>query len=117
MGAHATAAVLDVGERLLQEIGDVRVVQGVEDVAPAALANDEPEMAQHPQLVGDRGLLHLQRVGQLTDAAGAVDQAREDLDPAARRERLHDLGDLGGDRRRGGGGCGEMAATHSRKLA
>ena len=40
---------------LVEERSDVVVVKGVDNLAAGALADDEPELAQHAQLVGDRG--------------------------------------------------------------
>lgn len=55
----------------LEELRDMVVVEGVGDGASGPLAVDEPEAPQHPQLVGDRGLFHLDRFGELTDGGGA----------------------------------------------
>ena len=54
--------MLDVEDGLVEQVGDVRVVQGVDDPRPS-LADHEPEMAQHPQLVRDRRPLHPDRGG------------------------------------------------------
>jgi len=46
--------VLDVEDRLIEELGDVRVVEPVDDLLAPALPDHEPELAQRAQLVGDR---------------------------------------------------------------
>ena len=73
---------------------DVRVVERVDHVAAAPLADDEPEMTKHAQLMRDRRCLHPDRVGELVHRAGALAEPGEDAHAARRRERLHRLGHL-----------------------
>ncbi len=46
--------MLGVEDGLVEQRGDVVVVQRVDDLAPDALADDQPEVTQQAQLVGDR---------------------------------------------------------------
>ena len=48
---RAGVEVLDVAKRLIEQRGDVRVIQRVDHVAAGAAAEHEPEVAQDPQLV------------------------------------------------------------------
>ena len=59
--------MLDVRDDLLEQVGDVVVVELVDDLAAVALAGDEPEVAQQPQLVRDRRALHADRLRELVD--------------------------------------------------
>jgi GT2 family glycosyltransferase len=60
--------VLDVAEGLVEEFGDMVVVQGVDHTAPPAGAGDQAEGAQDPQLMGAGGLLHADGGGhRITD--------------------------------------------------
>ena len=45
--------MLDVEDGLVDQVGHVRVVERVHDHAPAALPDDEPQVAKQPKLVGD----------------------------------------------------------------
>jgi hypothetical protein len=51
--------VFSVGYGLGEQNPDVIVMQGINDVPALALADDEPELTQHPKLLGNGGLLHL----------------------------------------------------------
>jgi len=88
--------VLDVKDRLVKELGDVRVVQVVDDLLAATLTNDEPKMAQLPELVRDRRRFHADRVSELTNRARPFLQSPQDLHPARGRQNLHALGDKTG---------------------
>ena len=57
--------MLDVVQRLIEEVGDVRIVQRVDDTATAPFADDEPQVAEQAQLVGDRRSFHSDRLGEL----------------------------------------------------
>jgi|GEM_PF-7066669 len=98
--------------------GDRRTGGGVgwlvDDLLAAALADDETEMTQLSELVGDGGGLHADRVGELADRARPLLQPAEDLHTAGSREDLHALGDqtrgLGIERT--GVGCALDSMTH-----
>lgn len=59
--------MLHVKYRLVQERGDVFVVQAVEHLASAPLADHETHVTQHTQLVGYRGLRHPDRGDNVCD--------------------------------------------------
>ena len=59
-------------------------------------AFDQSEVAQQPELVGHRGLLHVYAVSQLAHGRRAAAQPAQDEQPAGRGQRLH----------RGGNGLG-----------
>ena len=88
------ADVLDVVQRLVQEVGNVRVMERVYDTAAAPLANDEPQVAEQAQLVGDCRSLHTDGLGERVHRARSLAQASEDTNAARRRQCLHRLGNL-----------------------
>jgi len=83
----------DVRDCLGEQHTDVVVVKGIDHVPALALADDEPEVAKHPKLLGDRGLFHPHGPCELADRARSRTQATQDSYPARRRQRLHRLGD------------------------
>ena len=85
--------MLGVRDGLGQQRADVVVVQRIDHLPAVALADDEAEVPEHPQLLGDRRLGHLELVGELADRARAGAEAAEDPHAARRRERLHRLRD------------------------
>ena len=85
--------VLGVRDGLAQQRTDVIIVQRVDHLPAIALADHEPEVAKHPELLRDRGLSHAEVAGEVADRTGAGPEAAEDPHPARRRERLHRLGD------------------------
>jgi hypothetical protein len=56
---------------------------------PVAFANDQPEMAKHAKLLGDRRLLHADLASKLSHRAGTRGEPAEDPNATRRRERLH----------------------------
>ena len=54
MFSDAQTQVVDVRRDLLQQLANVVVVEGVTDLAAVALTDNEPEVAQQPQLMRDR---------------------------------------------------------------
>lgn len=88
------AMMLGVRDGLVQERGDMIVMQRVDDLAPHPLPDHESEVAKHPQLVRDRGELHLDRLGKIADRGRGLTQTREDPHPTRRSQRLHRLRDL-----------------------
>ena len=83
-----------------QQRADVVVVERVDHLPAVALADDEPEVPKHPQLLGDRRLRHPEVAREIADRAGAGAKAAEDPHAARRRERLHRLRDRARRRRR-----------------
>lgn len=96
--------MLNVEDRLVEQLGDVRVVQGVEDVLALPLADHESQLTQRAQLMRDGRGFHLHGLRELTHGARPLLEATEDLHAARRREHLHPLGhrprELAVDRRR-----------------
>ncbi|EUA08928.1 hypothetical protein I553_9985 [Mycobacterium xenopi 4042] len=76
--ADAEAQMLDVVDRLVQQRGYVAVVEAVDDVAPAAVAGHQAEVAQQPKLVGHRGLFHADRRRQFGHRARRLPQPGQD---------------------------------------
>ena len=66
--------MLGVIDGLVEQHRDMAVERGVRHCPPGPLPGDQAEMTQHPQLVGDRGLLHPDIGGQLTDGRRALAQ-------------------------------------------
>ena len=62
----------------------MRVVKPVDHVASCAASQDESEVAQDPQLMGDGRLLHLDGERELADGARPLAQAPQDADAARR---------------------------------
>jgi hypothetical protein len=89
--------VLDMRDRLVEQMRDVVVVEVVDDAAAVATANDESEVPQEPELVRDGRSLHSHALGDLVDARRPGPQASEDLDPAGRGECLHGLREQAGE--------------------
>lgn len=54
--ADTEAQVLDVMDGLVEETGNVLVVEPVDDTAAVAPSTGQAQGAQQPELVGDRGL-------------------------------------------------------------
>lgn len=86
--------VLDVIDRLRDEIADMVVVQRIDDPVAVAPTGHETEMTQEPQLMRDRRLLQLHIPRQLGHRTRRLSQPRENPNPARRGESLHRLRDL-----------------------
>ena len=107
------ADVLDVPDGLFEQLADMVVVQVVDDAATVATADHEPEVAQHPQLVGHRRGLHAHRIRELADRARAGVQTAEDEHAARGGKGLHGLGDHRGEVRvEFGGGALVVSVGH-----
>ena len=89
--ARPETEVLGVRDRLGQQQAHVVVVQRVDHLAPLTLADDEPQVTEHAQLLGDGRLPHADGLGELADRTRAGRQPAEDPHPAGRRQRLHRL--------------------------
>jgi hypothetical protein len=81
--------MLNVEDCLVEQVGNVGVVQRVDNLSAAPLADNEAEMSQHPKLMRDRRLLHRDGRRELTDRAGRLPKPTENTDPARCRQRLH----------------------------
>ena len=97
-GACAEPQVLDVVDGLVEELGDVVVVEAVDDTTAVALPGDEAEGAQEAELVGDGGLFHADGGGEFGDRVRGVAQGGEDQQSGGGGQCLE-----GGGYRRGGG--------------
>lgn len=83
-------------DRLVEQVGDVRIVERVNHAPAVAHADNKSEVAQHTQLVRNGGSLHLNGFGELVHGAGSLTEPRQNPDTARGRERLHRLRDLPG---------------------
>ena len=79
---------------LVEQVGNVGVVQGVDDLSAAPLADNEAEMSQQTKLVRDRRLLHGDGRCEFTNRAGRLPKPTENADSARCRQRLHRVRDL-----------------------
>ena len=86
--------VLDVVDRLGDEVAHMIVMQRVNDPVAVAPPGDKAKVAQDPKLVRDCGRLELHTVGKIGDRARRLPQPRQDANPARSGKRLHRLGDL-----------------------
>ena len=104
--------MLDVGDRLVEQVRDVVVMQVVDDVTAVAPADDESEVAQDAELMGHRGRLHPYRLGQLADGLPAGAQPPQDSHPAGGRQRLHRVRHRRGEIRVEAFGVVPLAVAH-----
>ena len=81
-------------DRLVEQVGDVRIVERVNHAPAAARADNESEVAQHTQLVRNGRALHLNGIGELVHVASSLTQPRQNPDTTRGRKRLHRLRDL-----------------------
>lgn len=85
--------MLDVCDRLIEQLADVLVVQRIDDLAALAPASHQPEMAQEAKLMGDGRGFHAYVPRQFAHRAGRGVKAAEDAQSTRRRECLHSVGD------------------------
>ena len=111
--------MFDVVDGFLEENTDVRVVERVDNLAAAALADDEAQVAKEAKLVRDGRLLHLNGGSKLADRARRLAEASENPHPARSREGLHRLGNLTRRVRveRCRAGCAFDPVPHGQRLA
>jgi hypothetical protein len=76
-------------DRLIEQIRDVRIMEGIDHAPPASLTDHESEVAKHTQLVRHRRALHPNREGEFVHGACSLSEPRENANPARRRKRLH----------------------------
>ena len=86
--------VLDVVDRLRDEIADMVVVQRVDDSVAVAPTGHQTQMTQQPQLVRNRRRFQLHVPREIGHRARRLSQPRENPHPARCSERLHRLGDF-----------------------
>jgi hypothetical protein len=90
LGGH----VIDVAQCLIDQRGHVRIEEPVYDGAPVSIADDEPEVSEDSELMGDGWLFHPQLRAQLTDRAGADTETRQNSHAGGRRQCAHEPGDV-----------------------
>jgi len=71
--------VLDVVDRLRDEVADMIVVQRVDDAVAVAPPADEAKVTQDPQLVRHRRRLEMHIAGEIADRARRLPQPRQDV--------------------------------------
>ena len=94
-----------MADGLVDERRDVLVVQGVQALASVTLGHHQPMLAQDAQLVGDRRLLHADRLHELADRVRPV------------RSRLRIRTRLGVDRANMASATDSAVAAESRPAA
>jgi hypothetical protein len=77
-----------------EKVRNVVIVKAVTHPPPVALGDDEPQLAQHAQLLRDGAWIHLHGLGELFDATFAIQQRVQKTHPTLRREHAHRLGHL-----------------------
>lgn len=85
--------MLDVEDRLIEQLGDVGIVEPVDDLFAPPLADHKAEMPKLSQLMRHGRRLHAHGVRELADRADPILQSPEDLHPTGRRQNPHPLGD------------------------
>ena len=75
--------MLDVINRLVEQLGDVVVVQAVDDASAGASSRDEPEGAQQPKLMRDSRLRHSHILSKVVDRDRPTAQSRENQQPGS----------------------------------
>ena len=80
--------MLHVRDHLAQQLGDVIVIELVHDLTAVTPAGHQAEVPEQPELMGDRGALHPDRLGEDVDRRRPGVQAGEDPQPARGRQRL-----------------------------
>ena len=84
--------MLHVKDGLVEQLGDVLVVECVDHATPSALADDEAEVAQLAELMGYGRWLQPDRGGKLAHRARPVSEPPEDLHAARCGQNLHAFG-------------------------
>jgi hypothetical protein len=86
--------VLVVMANRRQEIGEVMVIDGVDDVPAIAPCTDQPERAEQPEVMRCRARAQIRRGGELLDGPVAAEQLDEHTESSRGRERLERLGEI-----------------------
>jgi hypothetical protein len=76
-----------------QKIGDVMVVQPVADMSSFPLGDDESQLPQDAELMGNRACLHLDGGGKLIHGQGLLQKLIEKPDPTGGSKHRHGLRD------------------------
>ncbi len=102
--------MLDVGDRLLEELTDVLVMERVDNAPPVPVTGHQPEVPEKPELVRHGRGLHGDRGGQGIHRTRPGMQTAEDPDPTRRRKRLHRVREHADERLVQLVGCPALAA-------
>ena len=86
---ESKAQVLDMKDRLIEQIRDVRIMEGIDHAPPTPLADHESKVAKHAQLVRHRRALHPNRKCEFVHGACSLSEPRENANSTRRRQRLH----------------------------
>jgi hypothetical protein len=87
--------LLYVRYREPQQVHDVLIVDGVEDLPASPTGTDEAHAAQQPELMGDRRLADADQPGEVADAELARGERVDDADPGGVAEDAESLDDFG----------------------
>ncbi len=74
---------------LVDQIRNVRIVKRINNRAATSLTHNKPKVSQQPKLMRDRRPFHLDRGGEIVDAAGAFTQPGQNAHPTRGCKRLH----------------------------
>lgn len=85
--------MFSVVDRLVKQLGHVVVVQSVSDAPAAAFAVNQAEIAQQPELVRHRRLLHSYRLSQVPDGCGRFSEAPQNEQATGRGKGLEGCSD------------------------
>jgi hypothetical protein len=86
--------MLDMRDGQVEQIGDVRVVERVDNLPALPLTDHEAELAQKAKLVRYGGMLHPDRSRKLAYRARRAAQPPENEHAARSRKGLHRVGNL-----------------------
>jgi hypothetical protein len=86
--------VINVTQRFVDQGGHVAVEEAIDDVTAVAIPDDQTEIPQHAQLMGDSRLLHLHCRTEVTDCAWLFSEASQYAHPAGGGEGAHEPGHL-----------------------
>lgn len=87
------AHVLDVVDGLVEHGRDVIVAESVHNLPTVALGAHKIEVPQQTELMGHRGLLHPDVLGERHDGRRSLPQPHQNVDPTWGREGLAQFGD------------------------
>jgi len=93
--SKARSAVQNVFEPLREEFYDVIIVKGIKDFFAVFAEFDEAGRAQDAQLGGNRGLSHVERLGDVADAHFVSrKEQRKDFDAGLVTDRFEQVGEM-----------------------
>jgi hypothetical protein len=91
--AGRVGEVFGVSDRLVEQRGDVRVMQDILDMPALTAAHDQTEIAQDTKLLADRGLFHVDATLELADRERPVAEQGQEANAARGGENQHRLRD------------------------